>query len=83
MIMNAIDYGAGATLYILPTKIGGNIAGQSSECADVSVAEAIRHLIALPEAQREFSYIELHGSSKRINRDEAVEIAKRQNFPSE
>jgi len=81
--MDAIDYGARGTLYILPTEFGGNIVGQPCECADVSVAEAIRHFIALPEAEREFSHIELHCSSKRINREGAVEIAKSQVFPSE
>jgi hypothetical protein len=83
MAMNAIDYGAGATLYILPAKIGGDIAGQSSEYTDMTVAEAIRRLIDLPEANREFSYIALHGSSKQISRNEAIAISQREGFPSD
>jgi hypothetical protein len=79
---NSIDYNAKATLISRPKKTG--YSAQPGEHSDLTVAEAIRHLIELPENDPTHEAFILYGSpEQQISRDDAVKIAKREDFPKD
>jgi len=74
-----IDYDASSTVWVLPGTTG--MSGQDTGFHDIPLSEAISVLLGLPPDQQKKASIEVHGQNGRIEKDEALAISQRSDFP--